>query len=70
MNELDRFFHPDSVAIIGVSEALTSYGTRYIQALLDFGYEGRIYAVNHSGTGVGLRSTSNTLRSCCSGCRR
>jgi acetate---CoA ligase (ADP-forming) len=52
MNELDRFFHPDSVAVIGASEALTSYGTRYIQALLDFGYEGKIYAVNHSGNEV------------------
>jgi acetate---CoA ligase (ADP-forming) len=52
MNELDRFFHPDSVAIIGASEALTSYGARYIQALLDFGYVKRIYAVNHNGNEV------------------
>ena len=52
MNELDNFFCPDSVAIIGASEALTSYGARYIQALLDFGYEGRIYAVNYNGNEV------------------
>ncbi len=49
---MDRFFRPDSVVVVGASEALTSYGTRYIQALLDFGFEGRIYAVNHSGNEV------------------
>ena len=41
MNELSRFFYPDSVAVVGASEALTAYGTRYIQALLDFGFDGR-----------------------------
>jgi len=53
MNGLKRFFHPESIAVVGASEALTSYGTRYIQALIDFGFEGRrIYAVNHSGNEV------------------
>jgi len=52
MNGLERFFHPASIAVVGASEALTSYGTRYIQALLDFGFQGKIYAVNHSGDEV------------------
>jgi acetyltransferase len=52
MNELRRFFFPDSVAVVGASEALTAYGTRYIQALLDIGYQGKIFAVNHSGNEV------------------
>lgn len=46
---LDRFFHPKSIAIIGASESIYSYGTRYIQALLDFGYRGKIFAINHKG---------------------
>ena len=46
---LDRFFHPKSIAVIGASESIYSYGTRYIQALLDFGYRGKIYAINHKG---------------------
>ena len=50
--ELDHFFNPKSMAIIGASESLYSYGARYIQALLDFGYKGRLYAVNHSGNEV------------------
>ncbi len=46
---LDRFFHPKSIAVIGASESIYSYGTRYIQALLNFGYRGKIYAINHKG---------------------
>ncbi len=52
MNELRRFFFPESVAVVGASEALTGYGTRYIQALLDIGYQGKIFASNHSGNEV------------------
>ena len=51
-NELDYFFLPKSIAVIGASENLLSYGARYIQALLDFGYKGKIYAVNHNGDEV------------------
>lgn len=50
--EFKNFFYPESMAIIGASESLRSYGSRYIQALLDFGYKGRLYAVNHSGNEV------------------
>ena len=46
---LDLFFHPKSVAVVGASESIYSYGTRFIQALLDFGYKGKIYAINHKG---------------------
>ncbi len=48
-SNLDTFFYPESMAIIGASESLESYGARYIQALLDFGYQGPLYAVNHTG---------------------
>lgn len=50
--ELDYFFHPKSMAVIGASEVLNSYGARYIQALLDIGFKGKLYAVNHSGEEV------------------
>ncbi len=49
---LDLFFHPKSIAVFGASENIYSYGQRYIQALLDFGYEGKIYAINHNGEQV------------------
>ncbi len=50
--EIEHFFKPESMAIVGASEALNSYGARYIQSLLDFGYKGRLYAVNHNGEEV------------------
>ena len=49
---LDPFFHPASMAIMGASESLISYGTRYLQALIDIGFKGRLYAVNHKGEAV------------------
>jgi acetate---CoA ligase (ADP-forming) len=52
IDELSNLFLPKSMAIVGVSEALTSYGARYIQALLDIGFKGRLYAVNHNGDNV------------------
>jgi acyl-CoA synthetase (NDP forming) len=52
ITELNNFFLPKSMAIVGASEALEAYGARYIQALLDFGFKGRLYAVNHNGDNV------------------
>ncbi len=46
---LDLFFHPKSIAVFGASENIYSYGYRYIQAMHDFGYPGKIYAINHKG---------------------
>ncbi|MFC1495358.1 acetate--CoA ligase family protein [Thermodesulfobacteriota bacterium] len=47
--ELDIFFKPGSMVIVGASEALGTFGTRYLTALIDFGFKGRLYAVNHKG---------------------
>ncbi len=51
-NVLDNFFHPESIAVVGASESIYSYGARIIRALLDFGYKGKLYAVNHNGEHV------------------
>ena len=51
-NALDLFFHPKSIAVFGASESIYSYGTRFVQALHDFGYKGKIYAINHKGDEV------------------
>jgi acyl-CoA synthetase (NDP forming) len=40
------------MAVLGASENLSSFGTRYLLALINFGYRGRIFAVNRSGNGV------------------
>jgi len=48
-SDIDLFFWPQSIAVLGASENLSSFGTRYLQALTNFGYKGRIFAVNRSG---------------------
>jgi acyl-CoA synthetase (NDP forming) len=44
----DHFFHPVSVAVIGVSADETAFGTMYLRAVMRFGFKGRIYPVNPS----------------------
>ena len=51
-SDMDLFFCPRSIAVVGASDTLSSFGTRYLQALTNFGYRGRIFVVNHSGTSV------------------
>ena len=40
------FFHPRSIAVIGVSANENAFGTMYLKALLEFGYAGKLYPVN------------------------
>ena len=42
----DHFFYPRSVAVIGVSADENAFGTRYLRALLKFGFKGKLYPVN------------------------
>jgi acyl-CoA synthetase (NDP forming) len=49
-NALDKFFYPSSIAVAGASgTSLSSFGTRYLAALIKFGFTGRLYAVNPAG---------------------
>ena len=49
---LDLFFTPKSIAVFGASENKYSYGHRYIQAMQDYGYKGKLYAINRKGDKV------------------
>ena len=49
---LDLFFTPKSIAVFGASENKYSYGHRYIQAMHDYGYKGKLYAINRKGDEV------------------
>ena len=46
---MDKIFYPDSVVVVGVSERPNNLAANIISNLLEFGYDGDIYA-------VGLRS--------------
>ncbi|MGD9160926.1 MAG: acetate--CoA ligase family protein [Desulfobacteraceae bacterium] len=47
--DLNYFFKPESIVIVGASDVAESFGTRYLQAMIDIGFKGRLYAVHHKG---------------------
>ncbi len=42
---MDRFFYPESVAVIGVSDTASNFGKNIIINLKNFGFKGKCYAV-------------------------
>ena len=48
----EPFFYPKSVAVIGASTKLFKFGNRFLQALLDFKYPGKVYPVNPRGVKI------------------
>lgn len=48
---LDFLFHPQTIAIAGVSDNVNkfSFGMKYLEGLSDFGFKGKIYPMNPSG---------------------
>jgi acetyltransferase len=45
-HELDYFFYPDGIAVIGASNSLGKAGYQVLKNLTTLGYEGRVYPVN------------------------
>jgi acyl-CoA synthetase (NDP forming) len=57
---LDRLFDPASIAVIGASGDTLKAGGRFVKGLLDGGYRGVVYPVNHSATEImGLKCYPN-----------
>lgn len=46
MRELDKFFYPESVAVIGASNDEGKAGYQIVANLIELGYEGEVYPVN------------------------
>jgi acyl-CoA synthetase (NDP forming) len=44
--EFETIFYPKSVAVIGASAETTKFGTVFLDALVQFGFKGKIYPVN------------------------
>jgi acyl-CoA synthetase (NDP forming) len=49
--DLDLLFHPQTIAIAGVSEKTNkfNFGLKYLEGLTQFGFPGKIYPVNPTG---------------------
>ncbi|MGD9201299.1 MAG: acetate--CoA ligase family protein [Chitinispirillia bacterium] len=62
MENLDKIFNAQSVAVIGASRDETKRGYQTIKALLEENYEGKIYPVNpHEDTILGLKCYRSIL---------
>jgi len=60
--ELDFLFHPQSIAIAGVSDVNNPFNTglKFLEALTAFGYKGKLYPLNPNGGEVmGLKIYKN-----------
>jgi len=52
---MDKFFYPDSVVVVGVSERPDNLAANIVCNMLKFGYNGDIYAVGlQSGQVYGI----------------
>lgn len=49
MSIFQSIFYPKSIAVIGVSSNPQSFGTRQLDALIKFGYQGKLYPINPRG---------------------
>lgn len=55
--EFSPIFYPKSIAVIGASADIHKFGGRFFEALLSFGYEGKLYPVNSQENEIfGLRT--------------
>ena len=50
LSELRPILYPRALAVVGVSRNETKFGSRFLQALLDFGFKGKIYPVHPTAT--------------------
>jgi len=62
LGELRPIFYPRALAVVGVSRDERKFGGLFLQALLDFGFKGKIYPVNPEGTEILGLKTYPTVR--------
>lgn len=61
IQEIKRFFEPESVAVVGASRDPSKFGSVIIQNLQHLGYPGKIFAINrHANEILGVKSFPST----------
>jgi len=48
-SQLDAIFFPRNLAVVGVSANEDTFGSRFLKALIDFGFKGKLFPVNPKG---------------------
>jgi len=62
MTLFKQFFYPRTVAVIGASTNEEAFGSRYLNALIKYGYKGKLYPVNpHADKIFGLKAYPNVV---------
>jgi len=51
-DSLEFLFHPKSIAIVGASENPTSYGYSFMNHMLNYGFNGKLYPINPRQTEI------------------
>jgi len=64
MNKLEEFepiFHPNSMAVVGVSADEDKSGNRFLGAMIEFGFKGKLYPVNTEQSEILGRKTYHSI---------
>ncbi len=46
---IKNIFYAESIAVVGASDSMVSYGYQYMRYLMDSGFKGKIVPVHHRG---------------------
>jgi acyl-CoA synthetase (NDP forming) len=60
LRQFEPIFYPKSIAVVGASRNPLKFGARYLDALINVGFKGKLYPVNPSCDEVcGLKAYTN-----------
>lgn len=62
LREFEPVFYPKSIAVVGASPNPLKFGNRYLEALINSGYKGKLYPVNPSGGEISGLKAYPTVR--------
>ncbi|KPJ51646.1 MAG: hypothetical protein AMJ37_04460 [Dehalococcoidia bacterium DG_18] len=62
LREFEPVFYPKSIAVVGASPNPIKFGNRYLEALINAGYRGKLYPVNPSGGKISGLKAYPTVR--------
>jgi len=62
LKAFEPLFYPKSLAVIGASSDMTKFGNIILSALLEIGFEGKIYPINTEGGEINGLKAYRSLR--------
>ena len=62
LREFEPIFYPKSIAVVGASPNPLKFGNRYLEALINTGYKGKLYPVHPGGGLISGLEAYSTVR--------